>query len=176
MTRSRCVASLLVGVLLVTLTGLIPSAAGASPPARRVDDRTIDRGDTLHIQFEGKLDQTVDASVYEVDCDDTPKPVVADLHDDGRTVDGYSNRSGFPLTKADQVRYNSWLAHAAHKRGLSPGLKNAIELIPALYDDFYWALNEECVYYKECSAYEPFAESDKAVFVLEYEVKVPRMC
>jgi len=32
--------------------------------------------------------------------------------------------TGFQLTSEDQFDYNSWMAQAAHKRGLSIGLKN----------------------------------------------------
>ena len=39
-------------------------------------------------------------------------------------VDGYQNSTGFPLTGADQLRYNVFLANAAHTRGLSTFLKN----------------------------------------------------
>jgi len=207
--------------------------------------RLIRPGDTLHIQFAGTLDRSVRASVYEVDCADTPASVVADLHSRGKTVigyvdagswesyrkdasafpqrvlgrvmdgwpderwldirrmsalkpimrarmdvcvhkgfdaiefdnvDGYSNRTGFPLTKQEQVRYDSWLARAAKYRGLQPGLKNTVELIPSLVSHFDWALNEQCVQYSECGRYRPFVRAGKAVFVLEYRVSVARMC
>ncbi len=36
-------------------------------------------------------------------------------------VDGYANRTGFRLTGRDQLEYNSWLARAAHARGLAAG-------------------------------------------------------
>jgi hypothetical protein len=91
-------------------------------------------------------------------------------------VEGYQNRSGFPLTKADQVRYDSWLAKAAWARGLQPGLKNALGLVPDLVDDYAWALNEQCVQYRECGRYRPFLDAGKAVFGLEYQVSVTRMC
>jgi hypothetical protein len=91
-------------------------------------------------------------------------------------VDGQSNRTGFPLTKAQQIRYDKALAHAAVAKGLQPGLKNAPELVPALVDSFDWALNEQCVQYSECKPYKAFTAQGKAVFVLEYNVTVQRMC
>jgi hypothetical protein len=91
-------------------------------------------------------------------------------------VDGQSNRTGFPLTRAQQIRYDVALAKAAHAKGLQPGLKNAPELIPALVDSFDWALNEQCVQYSECAPYKKFTAQGKAVFVLEYNVTVQRMC
>jgi hypothetical protein len=71
-------------------------------------------------------------------------------------VDGYSNDSGFPLTAANQLNYNSWLASEAHKRGLSVGLKNDLEQVTALVGNFDWALNEECSSYNECHMLLPF--------------------
>jgi hypothetical protein len=91
-------------------------------------------------------------------------------------VDGQANKTGFPLTRAQQVRYDKALAHAAHVKGLQPGLKNAPELIPQLVDSFDWALNEQCVQYSECKPYKAFTAQGKAVFVLEYKVTVQRMC
>lgn len=55
-------------------------------------------------------------------------------------VDGYVNRSGFPLTAEDQLRYNIWLATAAHARGLSVGLKNDLEQTERLVTYFDWAV------------------------------------
>jgi hypothetical protein len=41
---------------------------------------------------------------------------------DPDNVDGYSNRTGFPLVAADQLAFNGWLAATAHAHGLSIGL------------------------------------------------------
>ncbi|RME39056.1 MAG: endo alpha-1,4 polygalactosaminidase, partial [Deltaproteobacteria bacterium] len=70
-------------------------------------------------------------------------------------VDGYANATGFPLTAADQLTYNRFLASEAHARGLSIGLKNDLDQIPDLLPDFDWALNEECFTYGECSLLTP---------------------
>jgi uncharacterized protein (TIGR03437 family) len=91
-------------------------------------------------------------------------------------VDGYQNRTGFTLTAADQLRYNRFLANAAHARGLSIGLKNDIDQIGDLVNDFDWALNEECFKYKECGAYQPFTAAGKAVFHVEYGLSPAQFC
>lgn len=83
-------------------------------------------------------------------------------------VDGYSNATGFPLRATDQVTFNLALADSARASGMSPGLKNAVELIPDLVAGFDWALNEECVTYNECHRYRPFVAAGKPVYVLEY--------
>jgi hypothetical protein len=84
-------------------------------------------------------------------------------------VDGYANDTGFDLTGPDQLAYNRWLAEAAHTRGLSVGLKNDLDQIEALVDDFDWALDEQCIEYEECDLLLAFVETDKAVFGVEYE-------
>ena len=47
-------------------------------------------------------------------------------------VDAYANDSGFPLSAADQLRFNRFVAAAAHARGLSVGLKNDLDQAAAL--------------------------------------------
>lgn len=83
-------------------------------------------------------------------------------------VDAYDNNNGFDLAEADQLDFNRFLADAAHARGLSVGLKNALGLVDALVPSFDWALNEECVAYEECGALAPFIDAGKAVFHVEY--------
>ncbi len=83
-------------------------------------------------------------------------------------VTAYRNDSGFDLTADDQLDFNRFLANAAHDRGLLIGLKNDLEQIPLLVDDFDFAVNEQCVEYGECDVYEPFATAGKPIFGAEY--------
>ena len=89
-------------------------------------------------------------------------------------VTGFNNNTGFALTAADQLEYNRFLAAEAHTRGLAIGLKNDLEQIPDLVDDFDFAVNEECFAYDECEAMLPFIEQGKAVFSAEYETEFRR--
>lgn len=94
-------------------------------------------------------------------------------------IDASLNKSGFPLTLSDQLRYNRFLASAAHERGLSIGLKNAPEMAAALAEDFDWAITEECALYDECAAFSPFIKRGKAVVEIEYtdtDVKWAKVC
>lgn len=84
-------------------------------------------------------------------------------------ITAYTNRTGFRLTYEDQLAYNRWLADAAHARGLSIGLKNDLDQVEDLVDDFDWALNEQCFEYEECDLLLPFIEAGKTVFGVEYE-------
>lgn len=95
---------------------------------------------------------------------------------DPDNVNGFENDTGFPLTPADQLRFNRYLAQAAHRRGLAIGLKNDLAQIPQLVHDFDWELNEECFYYGECEALLPFVRAGKPVFVIEYESDPATFC
>lgn len=91
-------------------------------------------------------------------------------------VDGYANRSGFRLKASDQLRYNRFLAAAAHARGLSIGLKNDLGQVAALEPHFDWALNEQCFQYDECDRLRPFTRAGKAVLVAEYASAPASFC
>ncbi|MEV7420121.1 endo alpha-1,4 polygalactosaminidase [Streptomyces sp. NPDC089919] len=91
-------------------------------------------------------------------------------------MDGYANGSGFPLTAADQLRYNRLIARLAHRRGLAVGLKNDLDQIPQLVGEFDFAVNEQCAQYGECDRLTPFVKAGKAVFHAEYELPASRFC
>jgi hypothetical protein len=83
-------------------------------------------------------------------------------------VDGFTNKTGFPLTATDQFNYNTFIAAGAHTRKLSVGLKNDVDQVSQLVGYFDWALNEECFRYNECDTLAPFIANKKAVFQVEY--------
>jgi hypothetical protein len=92
-------------------------------------------------------------------------------------VDGYANRSGFPLTAADQLRFNGYLARAAHARGLAAGLKNDLGQVPKLAGSFDFAVNEQCFQYDECGVLNRhFIRRGKPVFHIEYQLKPGQFC
>ncbi|MGD9368412.1 MAG: endo alpha-1,4 polygalactosaminidase [Desulfobacteraceae bacterium] len=84
-------------------------------------------------------------------------------------VDGYANSTGLPLTAADQLDYNRFLAQQAHQRNLAVALKNDVDQAAALVDDFDFTVNEECHAYDECDAINVFIEAGKPVFNAEYD-------
>jgi hypothetical protein len=91
-------------------------------------------------------------------------------------TDGYLQDTGFDLGRADQLRFDRWLARAAHANGLAVGLKNALPLIRALVDDYDFAVNEQCFQYQECGRYAPFSSAGKAVFNVEYSLPRASFC
>jgi len=91
-------------------------------------------------------------------------------------VDGYSNHSGFPLTGADQLRFNRWVARAAHRAGLAVALKNDLEQAPALARSFDFAVLEQCFEYDECGRARPFLRAGKGVYDAEYALAPSAFC
>ncbi len=89
---------------------------------------------------------------------------------------GYQNRTGFPLSGRDQLRFNRWVAREVRRRGMAVALKNDPAQVGQLVDDFDFAVVEECFAYDECEAFSPFVEAGKAVFVAEYEQRPAQFC
>ncbi len=87
---------------------------------------------------------------------------------DPDNLDGYQNDTGFPLTAADQLAFNRWLAREAHARGLAIGLKNDPDQAALLVADFDWMLVESCLTQNWCDRTAPFRQAGKPVFALEY--------
>ncbi len=195
-------------------------------------------------QLSGTVDQSVNATMYDIDMFNNSAGVVASLHAQGRTVicyidagtwenwrpdagkfpksvlgrpngwpgerwldirrigilgpimqarmdqcaakgfdgvefdnvDGYTNNTGFPLTAADQLTYNTWLANQAHTRALSVALKNDLDQVTTLLPYFDWALDEQCFQYTECAKLTPFIQAGKAVMEVEYNLKPAQFC
>lgn len=87
------------------------------------------------------------------------------------------NHTGFKITRADQLRFNRWVARQVHARGMSVALKNDGRQAKELSPDFDFAIVEQCFQYHECGYYEnTFVKEGKAVFEAEYERKPQEYC
>ncbi|CAI6005282.1 unnamed protein product [Closterium sp. NIES-64] len=88
--------------------------------------------------------------------------------------------SQFTVTADDQFKYNSWIANAVHKYGMSVGLKYPVPLAPSFMANlFVWAIIESCIYLSDFSDGEwysgkyqydysnKFIVRNKAVFSIE---------
>jgi hypothetical protein len=91
-------------------------------------------------------------------------------------VAGYENKTGFPLSAGDQLRFNRWIAREVHRRGMAVALKNDPEQVGRLLGSFDFAVVEECFAYDECGKFSPFIEAGKAVFVAEYTEPLSAVC
>ncbi len=89
---------------------------------------------------------------------------------------GWENKTGFPISKAAQLRFNRWVARRVHARGMSVALKNDGPQAAQLVGDFDFAIVEECFHYEECGSYRTFIRQGKAVFEAEYESQPSEYC
>jgi hypothetical protein len=86
------------------------------------------------------------------------------------------NHTGFAITRADQLRFNRWVARQVHRRGMSVALKNDGRQAGALVGAFDFAIVEQCFQYQECGYYRTFVDHGKAVFEAEYEQQPAQYC
>lgn len=88
--------SLAFSILLLAAT-----TAGATTPAPDSGFWRPPAGATFQIQLQGKVDMSYDAAVYDVDMFDTPRSVVAQLHELGRHVVCYVSAGSFERWRPD---------------------------------------------------------------------------
>jgi endo-alpha-1,4-polygalactosaminidase (GH114 family) len=94
-------------------------------------------------------------------------------------IEIYNNPTGFPLSYQDQLAYASWLAEAAHARGLAIGLKNAPGMVADSISFFDFAITEDAFFYGWVAKMLPFIKANKPVFAAEYtdmDVNFPAAC
>jgi hypothetical protein len=194
-------------------------------------------GETYQIQYDGKLDLTVPAKIYDLDMFDTKASTVAELHRMGRRVmcyvdvgtweswrrdakqfpksvlgkpdghwkgerwldirqtaileplmahrldfcrkkgfdgvdpdnlDGYENKTGFPLTYREQLTYDIWVAKAAHERGLTADQKGDNDQVNDLAKVYDFAVVEQCYAQHWCKSFDVYTGNDRLVVDVEY--------
>jgi hypothetical protein len=91
-------------------------------------------------------------------------------------IEAFSNRSGFPITAAQQLTYNEWVAEQAHALGMAILQKNDGEQAAQLEPFFDGVLTEQCNQYSECADYKPYLQAGKPVINAEYKLKTSRFC
>lgn len=83
-------------------------------------------------------------------------------------IDGFTNATGFALTATDQLRYDEWIARAAHGLGLAALQKNDPAQARTLEPYFDGVLDEQCNQYAECGAFASYLAAGKPVLDAEY--------
>jgi len=91
-------------------------------------------------------------------------------------LDAYANNSGFPLSAADQLAYNDYIAGLVHTRRMSVALKNDPEFSVHESTVFDFSIDEQCVEYSECAELLPFISAGKAVLHVEYNLPPSQFC
>ncbi|HET6274911.1 MAG TPA: endo alpha-1,4 polygalactosaminidase [Candidatus Cybelea sp.] len=212
--------------------GALPTA-GSGGPARWIPPT----GGSYQIQYDGKLDLSVPAKIYDLDMFDTKPAVVAELHKMSRHVmcyisagtwerwrrdadkfpksvlgnpdghwkgerwldirqtailepimaqrldlckkkgfdgvdpdnlDGYQNKTGFPLTYQEQLTYDSWIAKAAHDRGLTADQKGDNGQVKDLVKVYDFAVVEQCYAQHWCGSFDLYTRQNRLVVDVEY--------
>jgi hypothetical protein len=82
--------------------------------------------------------------------------------------DGYSNITGFPLTAAQQLAYDQWVANEVHGLGMAVFQKNDTEQTAELEPFHDGIIDEQCNEYSECATMRPYLSAGKPVLDAEY--------
>jgi len=91
-------------------------------------------------------------------------------------MEGYANESGFPLTAAEQLTFNEWVANEVHALGMAVLQKNDGEQTQELLTYFDGALTEQCNQYSECGDFQPYLAAGKPVLNAEYRLATRKFC
>jgi hypothetical protein len=232
--------------LVLAGCGVTASFSPGAPPAQGNLPLTSSRwiptaGQSFQIQYDGKLDLSIDAQIYDLDMFDTKASVVKKLHGMGRKVvcyidvgtwenwrpdagefpksvlgrkvggwkgerwldirqtsvlepimtkryhlcqkkgfdgvdpdniNGYQNRTGFPLTGAEQLTYDEWVATEAHTLGLTVDQKNDNSQLKTLVDYFDFGVDEQCFQQHWCKQLTAYTSNDRLVVDVEYTNQV----
>lgn len=76
---------------------------------------------------------------------------------------------GSPITTAQQITYNQFLADTPHSLTLSIGLANGYSMMSQLAPYFDFAIVESCLEGSSCISAEPFLREGKPVLAVEYD-------
>jgi hypothetical protein len=87
---------------------------------------------------------------------------------DPDNLDGYQNDTGFPLTYKEQLAYDSWVAKAAHTRGLIADQKGDSGQVKDLVKVFDFAVVEQCYMQGWCKQFDVYTNANRLVVDVEY--------
>jgi hypothetical protein len=130
---------------------LFPQAALGRPLGSWPGERWVDTtSPAVRAIMRKRMDLARSRGFYGVDVDN---------------IDGYESGTGFRYGQREAAEWVKFLAAEAHSRGLKFGLKNAIEIIPAVRGSIDYYVNEEAHQYGQISAYRNVG---RPVFNTEY--------
>lgn len=87
---------------------------------------------------------------------------------DPDNLDGYQNKTGFPLTANEQLTYDTWVATAAHARGLGVDQKGDNNQIKDLVKYFDFAVDEQCFVQGWCHQLTAYTANNREAVDVEY--------
>ena len=92
------------------------------------------------------------------------------------SLGAYRAASSFPLSEANQLDYDAFLAREARALGLTCGLSGDFALAAGLEPVYDWAIGFGCLAADDCERLTPFVERGKAVFDLETSGEPGALC
>jgi hypothetical protein len=93
---------------------------------------------------------------------------------DPDNLDGYENRTGFPLTASEQLTYDTWVANESHALGLSVDEKGDNDQVKQLASYFDFAVTEQCYAQGWCNEFALYTNTNRLVVDVEYNISKAR--
>jgi len=93
---------------------------------------------------------------------------------DPDNLDGYTNNTGFPLTYAQQLSYDTWVAQEAHAINLTVAEKGDNNQVADLDKVFDYAVVEQCYVQGWCKQFAPYTQRNALVVDVEYNIPQSR--
>ncbi|HEY2473436.1 MAG TPA: endo alpha-1,4 polygalactosaminidase [Candidatus Cybelea sp.] len=87
---------------------------------------------------------------------------------DPDNLDGYQNNTGFPLTYAEQLTYDAWVAKEAHSLGLTADQKGDNGQVKDLVKVYDFAVVEQCFVQRWCKQFAVYTNQNRLVVDVEY--------
>lgn len=87
---------------------------------------------------------------------------------DPDNMDGFENKTGFPLTYADSLAYDTWVARDAHEHGLTAAQKGDNDQVKDLVKVFDYAVVEQCYKQGWCKQFTLYTNQNRLVVDVEY--------
>jgi hypothetical protein len=87
---------------------------------------------------------------------------------DPDNLDGYENNTGFKLTYAEQLTYDTWVAAEAHSVGLTAAQKGDNDMVGDLNKVFDYAVVEQCWTQGWCDQFQVYTARNALVVDVEY--------
>jgi hypothetical protein len=93
---------------------------------------------------------------------------------DPDNLDGYENKTGFPLTYQQQLTYDTWVAQAAHDRRLTADQKGDNDQVNDLVKVYDFAVVEQCYTQGWCKQFAVYTSTNRLVVDVEYGLSTKR--
>lgn len=93
---------------------------------------------------------------------------------DPDNLDGYVNRTGFHLTYAQQLTYDTWVANEAHALGLTVSEKGDNNQVTDLAKVYDFAVVEQCFAQGWCRQFQRYTARNALVVDVEYNLTQSR--